>query len=195
MSDINLTIIDQPTEINLEVSEIETIQVNFSDTALPDASVIANRILAQGAATAAEASAVNASASASSAASSASSAATSASEALTSAGNASNSAADADGFATSASLSANAASLSAQDALDSQNAAAASASDALDSAGAALASETAAQAILTTLTNGYLYLGDSLTDGSWRFFNDAGTLRLQKRVSGTWELLNEYTYP
>ena len=37
------------------------------------------------------------------------------------------------------------------------------------------------------------YLGDPSTDGSWRFFNDTGTLKIQARVAGVWTTISEFT--
>jgi hypothetical protein len=37
-----------------------------------------------------------------------------------------------------------------------------------------------------TLTDQVVYLGDKNTNGSWRFFVDAGDLKIQIRVAGVW---------
>lgn len=125
---IQVTIETQPTTVNLTVEQTSPIQVNFRDIAVPDASVVQNRILAQ--------------------------------EAVT----------DAEEFAQEAETSAEAA------------------ADAANNAATA-----AAQIFTDLMTTGYWYIGDQTADGCWRFFNDAGTLKLQKRIAGVWTPLNEYT--
>ncbi len=42
---------------------------------------------------------------------------------------------------------------------------------------------------LNVAVDGYFYLGDETTDGSWRMYLDSGVFKHEKRVSGTWVLV------
>jgi pyruvate/2-oxoglutarate dehydrogenase complex dihydrolipoamide acyltransferase (E2) component len=190
---LNVTVELQPEVIELTVTETPPIQVNFRDIAVPDASVSQNRILAEQAASEAATSASNAANSANNAETSASGA-EAAKDAAETAQGAAEAAQGAAELARDQAQEANANCDTAEDnAQTHANNAAASASAAQDAQAAAEQAETNAEAAAAQLLNGYCYLGDANTDGSWRFYNNAGTLQLEKRIAGVWTIHSDFT--
>ena len=42
---------------------------------------------------------------------------------------------------------------------------------------------------------GYLYIGDSTTNGSIRIGNESGSMTIESRISGTWTLIGSFILP
>lgn len=187
MSDTVLSVtIESPEDINITLEDNSEVTVNFFETAQLDPTISTYKQEAESARDTALVAKTAAESAYASIIPLEQSVVTNAAESATNANNAQS--------------SADAAALSESNASASESAAATSETNATNAASGAAISEsnavTAAQQAITAmsqLSNGYCYFGDQNTDGSWRFWNDIGTLKLQKRISGTWTDFTDFT--